>query len=274
MWIKKSDILKLSDDIRRSIDGIDVDFRDNEQNAWSMLKNDIHTLANHKFEQVDSLNKERNIMAETLANISHQLKTPITSTMIMADLLQEVPEEKQTEFIYNIKIAVSQMEWLVSNLLKMAKIDAGVVEFDKSSTSSNELLSDAIKPLQILLELKGQEIEIKGEIELECDRLWTVEAITNILKNASEHSPSNTVITVDTGVNPISSWISISDSGYGIPFDEMGNLFDRFEGVRSDSGYGIGLPLALSIMKGQNGDIEVDGGGRGAGAKFTLKFFK
>ncbi|MCL2402363.1 MAG: HAMP domain-containing histidine kinase [Oscillospiraceae bacterium] len=279
MWIRKSELKKLSADIRRIIDGQDIDLRDNCEGAWGILKNDIHTLANLKNEQVSALSRERDVMKDTLTNISHQLKTPLTSMMIMADLLENAlamdnpPPDKQAEFLSNIKIGLTRMEWLATALLKMAKLDAGVIEFSKELIQSDALVTLALEPLQILLEIKNQRVEVSGEAALICDKRWTAEALTNTIKNASEHSPNGGEIRIASGKNPICSWISVTDSGEGIHHTKIAGLFKRFEGSRSDKGYGIGLPLALAIMRGQNGDIEVDGGGKGTGATFTLKLY-
>lgn len=274
MLIRKREIKKLSDDIRKIIDGQTVDFRDNREGVWGILKNDIHTLATLKNEQVDSFQHDRDLMADTLANISHQLKTPLTSMMIMADLLENAPPDKQTEFISNIKIGLTRMEWLVSALLKMAKLDAGAIEFSMENIQSSRLVNLALEPLQIILDIKNQCLESSNEIELFCDKRWTSEALTNVIKNASEYSPISGKIRIESGMNPVCKWISVTDSGDGISKNKIANLFKRFEGSRSDMGYGIGLPLALAIMRGQNGDIDVDGGGHGCGATFTLKLFK
>jgi signal transduction histidine kinase len=278
--INKREIEKLSADIRRIIDGQDVDLRDNREGAFSILKNDVHSLANLKSEQIDVLQADRDAMKNTLADISHQLKTPLTSMMIMADLLestlaQELPApDKQAEFVANIKTGLARTDWLVSSLLKMAKLDAGAVEFAHAKANSDEMIELALEPLQILLDVKNQRVTVGGETELVCDKRWTVEALTNILKNASEYSPEGGKIRTQSGENPICAWIAVTDSGTGIPNTEIASLFKRFEGSRSERGYGIGLPLAFAIMRGQNGDIQVDGGASGEGATFTLKFFK
>lgn len=275
MWISKDEITGLSDDIRKIIDGENIDFRDNKEGMWSLLKNDIYTLSTMKSEQADSFQKERNIMNNMLTDISHQLKTPITSLLIMSDLLENSPLENQREFIRNIKMGILQMEWLVANILKLAKLDSKVVEFVKRKIDIKYLIELSLEPLQILLDIKNQEVEIiESNLELYCDIKWTAEALTNVIKNASEYSPNNSKIIIDAGENPICQWVSVRDSGKGISFNNMGNLFKRFEGSRSEKGYGIGLPLALSIMKGQNGDIDVDGGGNGVGATFKLKLYK
>lgn len=274
MLIRKNEIQKLSSDIRRMIDGQKVDFRDHREGAWNLLKNDIYTLAYLKNEQVDSFQYERDAMSDTLANISHQLKTPLTSMMIMADLLENAPPDKQAEFITNLKIGLTQMDWFVSALLKMAKLDAGAIKFSKDNIASDELISLALSPLHILLDVKDQCIDIAGSTELYCDKHWTAEALGNVIKNASEYSPVGSRIHIESGMNPICRWISVTDGGEGIPRHKISGLFRRFEGSRSTKGYGIGLPLALAILRSQNGDIEVDNGGHGKGATFTFKFFK
>lgn len=274
MLIKKSEIKKLSDDIRKIIDGQTVDLRDNREGVLGILKNDIHILANLRNEQIDVLQNERDFMKDTLTNISHQIKTPLTSMMIMADLLENASPDKQTEFLSNIKTELKRLEWLADALLKMAKIDAGAIKFSKENVQANELINLALEPLQILLDIKNQYVEINNGTNLFCDKRWTAESLTNIIKNASEYSPVNGKIIIDSGINPICSWISVTDSGDGISTAKIANLFKRFEGTHNDKGYGIGLPLALAIMRGQNGDIEIDGGGNGIGATFILKFYK
>ena len=274
MWISKRDIKELSDNIRKIIDGQPLDIRDNHEGEWGILKNDIHTLASLKNEQADTLRQERDSMRDTLTNISHQLKTPLTSMTVMADLLENAPPDKQAEFLSNIKIGLNRMEWLVSALMKMARLDVGTINFRRESIPSNTLINLALEPLQILLDVKDQFAHVSDETELFCDKRWTAEALTNIIKNASEYSPTGSKIYIESGMNPICRWISVTDSGEGITTAKIANLFKRFEGSRSDKGYGIGLPLALAIMRSQNGDIEVDGGGSGTGATFTLKFYE
>jgi len=274
VWIKAREIEELSQNIRKIIDGQDIDLRVSHEGVWNILKNDIHILAKLKNEQVNVLQHDKDLLKDTLADISHQLKTPLTSMMIMIDLLEEAPPDKQIEFIRHIQGGLQRTEWLVSALLKMAKLEAGAVTFSRESVDSNTIIEQAIEPLQIQLELKGQIIKISGKAELDCDKRWTVEALGNIIKNASEHSPDGSEIRIESGANPICTWISVTDSGQGLKLAQIAKLFRRFEGSESSTGYGIGLPLALAIMRGQGGDIEVAGGGRGQGASFTLKLFR
>ena len=276
MVIKKKDIVALSENIRKIIDGQDVDLRDNREGPLSILKNDIHTLASMKREQVDILEDETALMRSTMENISHQLKTPLTSMLIMADLLEDAPKDKQAEFLSNIKRELLHVDWLVSTLLKMAKLDANAVFFTLEDVTANTLLEQALEPLQILREVREQHIELSGNLALifHCDIPWTKEALTNVIKNAMEHSPPQSIIRIVVDENPICKWIAITDSGEGIPRTKIKSLFRRFSGERSKKGYGIGLPLALAIMHGLGGDIEVNGGGNGRGATFVLKFYR
>ena len=273
MLVRKKEVTKLSEDIRKIIDGQNIDLRDNREGPWSILKNDVHTLANLKNEQMNTLKQEHEHMRETLANISHQLKTPLTSMMIMADLLEEAPKHKQEEFVTNIKRELNHTQWLVTALLKMAKLDSGAIEFTRDSASTKELINLALEPLEILLELKKQQVELLGEITLYCDKKWTAEALTNVIKNASEHSPNDSTIKIEVGSNPICKWMSVTDEGVGISNTGIKQIFKRFEGTRQDKGYGIGMPLSLAIMKSQGGDIQVQSDGNHKGATFVLKFY-
>jgi len=270
--IRKNDVEALSGDIRRIIDGADIDVRDNREGAWSRLKNDIHTLASLKSEQAAALQHERDLMKDMLADVSHQLITPLTSMTLMADLLDAAPEDRRAEFAANIRSGLARMEWLVSSLLKMAKLDAGSVEFSLEKVHSGTLIDRGLEPLRILLDVRDQTVEILGEAEFSCDVRWTAEALSNVVKNASEHSPQGSVLRIESGSNPLCSWISVTDAGQGMTTSDIARIFTRFEGSRSDTGYGIGLPLALAIMRGQTGDIDVDGG-TGTGATITLKFY-
>jgi len=270
MIISRKELTSLSADIRKIIDGQAIDLRDNLEGRLSVLKNDIHTLSGRLNEQALTLQKEKAAMANTLADISHQLKTPLTAMTVMVELLESAPPEKRAEFIANLKQGLAQTEWLANALLKMAKLESGSAELNPIYIQAQELVDIALAPLRILLDIKDQRINFAGEALLYCDKNWTPEAITNIIKNASEHSPEGSTIEIATGANPISSWIAITDAGEGIPDSEIKSLFKRFGGSRK--GIGIGLALALAIMRGQNGDIEVNGGS-GSGATFTFKFY-
>lgn len=274
MWIKKKEVEQLSEFVKGYISGEELDIRDNREGAFPILKNDIYSLVDKKNEQIKLLESERDILSDYMADISHQLKTPITSMMIMADLLEDAEPEKQKEFIHNIRFSLNKMEWLVGALLKMAKLDAHAIDFIKKDVKASELV-EAVKPsVAILLDINNQTLELKNDCVINCDKRWTVEALTNIVKNAIEYSPKDQVIEIDSGTNPMYDWISVKDSGNGMSRDQYAALFKRFEYSTNENGFGIGMPLALAIVKGQGGDIDVDFGEDGQGTTFIIKFYK
>ncbi len=274
MWIRKKEVEQLSEFVKGYISGEELDIRENREGVLPVLKNDIYSLVDQKNEQIRVLEAERDVLSWYMADISHQLKTPITSMRIMADLLEEAEPEKQAEFIHNIQFSLNKMEWLVGALLKMAKLDAHAIDFHKKDVKASELL-EAVKPsVAILLDVRDQTLELKNDFAINCDKHWTVEALTNIVKNAIEYSPKESTIEIDSGENPMYHWISVKDSGAGMSREQYAALFKRFEYSTNENGFGIGMPLALSIVKGQGGDIDVDFGGNGEGTTFVIKFFK
>ncbi|MBQ8117378.1 MAG: HAMP domain-containing histidine kinase [Lachnospiraceae bacterium] len=274
MWISKGEIEELSQYIKECNAKEFPDIRDNKEGPYSILKNDIYMLIHAKNEELKNIYAERDALSEYMSDISHQLKTPITSMLIMLDLLENAGPEKREEFIRNIKFSLTKMEWLVEALLKMAKIDANAVDFVKKKTAVSEILKEVEASVAILLDVNDQVIEQKADVEISCDKKWMAEALTNIIKNAIEHSPSGSVIFVDCGENPLYYWISVKDSGTGLERNSYSAIFKRFEYSTNENGFGIGMPLALKIVKGQGGDIDVDFGGNGEGATFTIKLFK
>lgn len=274
MWIRKKEVEQLSEFVKGYISGQELDIRDNREGAFNILKNDIYSLVNKKNEQIKVIEEERDILSKYMADISHQLKTPITSMMIMTDLLEDAETQKQKEFIHNIRVSLKKMEWLVGALLKMAKLDAHAIDFIKKDVKASELLEAVNPSVAILLDIKNQSLELNNDGVINCDKRWTVEALTNIVKNAIEHSPENHAIEIDSGENPMYGWISVRDSGKGMSREQYAALFKRFEYSTNENGFGIGMPLALSIVRGQGGDIDIDFGGNGQGTTFILKFFK
>lgn len=274
MLIRKKEVLELSEGIRSAMEGGKFDPRDNKEGAFSILKNDIYTLIHWEQEQRCAAIEEKERLAEYLSDISHQLKTPITSMLLMTELISKAPADKQKEFLLCIKKEARHMEWLVTALLKMAKLDSSVVPLHSEKISVRELLDEALKSIEVLLDIRNQRVILQKDFCLFCDKKWTAEALINLLKNASECSEENSDIVVESGENPIYCWISVTDAGEGLSREQLSGLFRRYEGSRKENGYGIGLPLALSIMRAQNGEIEVLPGGRGEGATFIMKFYK
>ncbi|MDR0818847.1 MAG: HAMP domain-containing histidine kinase [Oscillospiraceae bacterium] len=272
MFINKRDIERLSADIRRAIDGEQIDFRENSEGVWSILKNDIYTLSSRLNEQADNLSREKSGMSTALADISHQLKTPLTSALMMSELLEneELPPKKRQEFLRSLQNSLEHTEQLVLSLLKIAKLDSGTIDFKREIVMSDALINSAILPLKVMLESRNQTLNVNcAEVSVVCDKTWTSEALTNIVKNASEYSPDGGEITINGGDNALFGYISVTDSGEGLTREQIPRLFERFQSANKRGGVGIGLNMARTIMRSQGGDIEVT-----IPNTFTLKFFK
>jgi len=252
-----------------------MDIRENSEGELSILKNEIYRVTVSLTEVADSLNKDKTELASALSDISHQLKTPLTSLGIMTDLLDDdaLLPEKRREFIESIRMGQNRMEWLVLSLLKLAKLDAGAA-LNQHSVTLSSLVSTALSALLIPMEIKEQAVSVSGEdASVFCDPEWTAEAVCNIVKNAVENAPAGGRITIAYGANPLFNYIEVRDNGSGIDRTDMPNLFKRFyrgKNAGKDS-VGIGLSMSLAIMRKQNGDIEV---ANNEGAVFTLKFYK
>jgi signal transduction histidine kinase len=276
--VRDSELAELSDYLRRVGSGhADLEIRSQSEGPLSLLRNDIYKCIDRLNEHSEELEREREGMAEALADISHQLKTPLTSLMMTVDFLDDeaLDADKRAAFLDDIRTALTRMEWLVGALLTFARLDAGSIEFKRETMPISDLVSDAVRDVAIMLEVRNQTLHIAGSMHAEtitCDKHWTCEALTNIIKNASEHSPEGGSITVAWGTNPVSTFITVTDSGPGIKAEDIPGLFRRFNQSNKQGGTGIGLPLAQAIAKAQKGDIEVDSTSQGA--TFTLKLYK
>ena len=273
-------IQKLTGYLKRITDGeYTLDIRDNEEGELSILKCELYKVTARLSEYNERLRQEKVRLSDSLADISHQLKTPLTSMMVMADLLQDggLPEEKRKEFTGRIHTQLERIQWLVSSLLKLSKLDAGVAEMRPESISVSALLDRAVSPLLIPMELKELTFKKEGPEKafLIADTHWTEEALVNILKNCVEHTPSGGRLHVKWADNPLYTEIRIADNGEGIAQEDIPHIFTRFykgKNAVPDS-VGIGLALAKNILLRQNGDITVESR-PGMGTIFQLRFYK
>lgn len=274
------EIEKLSAYLRRIYNGdYSLDIRDNMEGELSILKNEIYKVTLILSKQAEALQAEKEQLADVLSDISHQLKTPLTSMMVMSELLSsdELEPEKRKEFTKNLEIQFRRMEWLLTSLLKLSKLDAGTVEFKKEKILASEAVKQALKPVLIPMELKEQKLKINGDEEISFlgDFNWTVEALVNILKNCMEHTQEGGTISVIYSDNPIFVQIQIMDNGSGIEKEDLPFIFKRFYKGKNagEDSIGIGLALAKSIIVSQNGDVTV-ASQKNQGTEFNIKFYK
>lgn len=254
-----------------------LDIRDNEEGQLSILKNGIYKMTTMLREQKNILQRDKLHLADSIADISHQLKTPLTSLFVLTDLLQDEPKEDiRTEFITKLRTQLIRMEWLVSSLLKLSKLDAGTVTMKQESYDLRALVDDVLASLSIPLEIKMIETAVEGKspVSLIGDRNWTREALLNVIKNSIEHTPERGKLHISITDNPLYTRVTISDSGPGIAKKDLPYVFQRFyRGANAgDDSVGIGLAMAHTIIKKQGGDITAHSQ-EGQGASFVLTFY-
>lgn len=248
------------------------------EDELSILKNELYKVTIKLKEDAENSKKDKNNLKTTLADISHQLKTPITSVLIILDNLIDNPDMDITtreDFLRDIKRELININFLVLNLLKLSRLDSNTVHFFKKQVSLEELVSESLKRVEVLCDLKNIKIDksLAKDITIFGDANWQVEAITNILKNSIEHSKDNSTLIITTKTNKVYASIEIQDFGSGITPKDLPHIFERFykgEGSSSDS-IGIGLSLAKKIIESNNGLIMVDASKKGT--TFTIKYF-
>lgn len=253
---------------------------DNQEEDLSLLKNEIYKTAITLNEQTLLLKKDKESLKDSLSDISHQLKTPLTSINLMIDTLRHqdnLSTMERRELLNNIHRKITNTNFLVHSLLKLSKFDANTIEFNRQNNSLSKILKEVLDNLSTLSDLKDIKINIKGskDISLYCDYKWEVEALTNIIKNCIEHSNNSSKIDITYQKNDIFTKIIIQDNGCGISKKDLPHIFDRFYKAQNSSkdSIGIGLSLAKTIIEKDNGYITVDSV-INKGTTFTIKYLK
>lgn len=255
-----------------------LEIEDNVEDELNSLKNELYKLTVMLKSRTDDSLKEKEMVYNLVSDISHQLKTPLTSIQILLDNLNEsknMDEATRNRFIFEVSRKAESMNWLIKSLLKLSKIDAKAVEFKDENVNLNSMLEEIVNNLEIMAEVKNIFIKLntKENVNVVLDFAWNKEAIQNIVKNAIEHSKSTVKITLSD--NKVYSKIEIEDNGEGISKKDIKHIFDRFykSSNASEDSIGIGLALSKSIIEKQNGYIGVESK-EGIGTKFVIKYIK
>lgn len=258
----------------------DIDINDFNEGELSILKNEISKTTTMLRQVADNSVKDKLNLKDSLGDISHQLKTPLTSITIMIDNILDSPdmdEKTRKKFLINIKREILNINFLVMSLLKLSKFDANVVKFNKESVYLKDIIIESIKNVSMIKELKNITIKVSGDdnIKLLCDFKWQVESITNILKNSIEHTSEYGTVEVNYSENKLYTRILIKDNGKGINSDDLPHIFDRFYKGKngSDDSFGIGLSLSKTIIEKEGGSITVKSTPN-IGTIFTIKYLK
>ena len=248
-----------------------------EQDVFSNLEDEIYKTVLALRESREKLRKEKERLADNLADISHQFKTPLTSLSVLGELLhRHLSGTEDAALVDRMEEQTQRLVDLTAALLTLSKADAGVLAFEKRQVLASELIECSLETVRPLLEEKEQGVKTLGEdFFLQCDLGWTREALGNLLKNASEHAPERSEISIRVWDNPVFAEIAVEDSGPGFSAKDLCRLFERFyrgENASKDS-VGIGLSLAKSLVESQNGEIRAENRKEG-GARFLIKFYK
>lgn len=251
---------------------------ESQEGELSVLQSEIVKMTRRIREQNKALRREKEHLADSLADIAHQLRTPLTAANLTLSLLEREPGASQRRnLLAETKELYAHMEWLIESLLKLSRLDAGVVEFQSARVRADSLIREAARPLLFSMELHNiaLEADVPGDIEIQGDPGWLAEALRNILKNCAESAGDNGRIEIVCEDNPLFTEIVVHDSGPGIPAEDLPFLFERFyRGKNSDTaGYGIGLALCKNILLRQGGTVRAKNHPRG-GAMFILRFHK
>ncbi|HFL2491177.1 TPA: sensor histidine kinase [Clostridioides difficile] len=251
----------------------------NQEGQIGLLKTELLKMTTILNEKVELLKREKIFLNNTISDISHQLKTPMTSLIMLNDLLyNDVPYEVKIDFLNKIKNQLNRMDWLIKSMLKLSKVEAKVINFKKDKVKFSELIHRAMLSMKIPMEIKNQKLTIEGNDNVSYigDIDWSVEALVNIIKNCVEHTPKFGNIIITYKENPLFSELIIKDEGEGIDKKDIPHVFKRFYRGRSSSkedSVGIGLAMSKSIIESQNGDIYVNSE-KGKGTEFHIIFHK
>lgn len=271
------DIIKCIEQINKKKYEIQIDSISEDE--LSILKNEIYKTTIMLKEAAENSSKDKLNLKKSLEDISHQLKTPLTSILVMLDNIIEdsnMEEKIRNDFIVDIKRNVLNINFLVQSLLKLSKFDANTVHFVKQENDLKTIVEESIKNVSTLCDLRNINIKlnIKENSKIICDDKWQIEALTNIIKNAIEHSKNNSNIIINIENNNVYSMIEVIDFGEGIAKKDIKHIFERFyrcKNTKTDS-IGIGLALAKTIVEEDKGTISVES--NKLETKFIIKYYK
>lgn len=250
-----------------------------EEGELSILRTQIHKMNLKLQENQSALQKEKMHLVEALQDISHQIRTPLTTLFLLAERLKEdpLPQQRRRTLLQEEIRHLRQIDWLIGSLLKMAKLDADTAVFEEKTVLVSELVLKALDPLRIPMELREQSVvlQIQEGASFRGDFSWSAEAMTNLLKNAMEHMDPGGKIYVTAEENVLFTELVLRDEGPGIPQEDLPHLFERFYKGKNakENSVGIGLALSRMILAKQRGTLKAENALDG-GAKFTIRFYR
>ena len=271
-------IAQLSLSLDKVLHGNAIQIDDQYEGELSILSDEISKMIIKLNEQTELLQKDKVRLTNAIADIFHQMRTPLTSINLSLTVLNDehLSDDKALYYRRNIKKQLEKLQWLIETLLKMSKIDAKTAIFHRQEIFVKDILTKAMEPFAIPMELKEQKLILSCTNEkIYVDDQWTMEAFSNLIKNAMEHTPDGGTIQLNVSENPLFTEIIIQDNGEGIPEEDIPYMFERFYKGRNakPESVGIGLAFARMIITAQDGTISVRNNPNG-GACFSVRFYK
>ncbi|MCH5199285.1 MAG: HAMP domain-containing histidine kinase, partial [Oscillospiraceae bacterium] len=276
---RKNEIEQLINYLREIENGVySLKISENAEDEISKLSNEIYKITVLLRETAQENKTQTKVLAAYLADISHQIKTPLTCVSIMLDNILDSPdmdEKTKRDFLSETRRQINLITSLCVTLLKLSKLDSGTVEFTSSKIRADELINAALKNVAVLLDIKNIGVSLSGNLDayITADIKWQTEAISNIIKNAAEHSSENSEIDISVENSGLFVKIRIKDEGEGIDDSDLGHIFERFYKAKSSStqSFGIGLALAKSVIEKDNGSVYASSK-KGEGTVFTVAY--
>lgn len=256
----------------------EMDLSAYSEGEFGVLRDELYKMTVRLREQADCLRADRARLADAMTDISHQLRTPLTAIRLNLSLLRDgtATASQRLTLLQETLSLLDRFDWLLDAMLKLSRIDAGVVSFQREMTGALALVNRAAQPLQIPMELHGQSllIDIPADLTLFCDPPWTAEALGNILKNCMEHMQAGGTLLVRATGNALYAEVIVEDDGSGIDPDDLPHLFERFYRGKDApiQSAGVGLALTRTILAAQDGSVRAENRPAG-GARFTIRLY-
>ena len=258
--------------------GRTVDFSNCREGDVAVLANELSKMVSRLSRTRDQLSRERNALADSLADVSHQIRTPLTAITLMLPVVERADDARERKrAVHELESMIERVSWLVTTLLKIAKVDAGAMRVDKREVRAAEVVRRAVAPLATAMDLRDVNLvlDLDESAVFQGDAPWTAEAVENVAKNCMEHTPAGGTVTVTAREDALACTITVSDTGPGIAPEDLPRIFERFyrgraevpatsagerrgegadaEDVRQPAGFGIGLSLAQALVSAQGG---------------------
>ncbi len=278
------DIARLSDKVGRYLHGyMELYIQEQKEGELAILESEIGKMILRLRNQADLLQQDKRYLSDSIADISHQIRMPLTTMNLIVSRLssQGLTESKRGQLMMELEGLLVHIDWLIQSLLTISKLDAGTIKMQGVKVSVRRLIHSATETLEIPIELRQQTLVITcaPEVSFHGDMKWMKEALMNIVKNCMEHTPEGGEIQICATENALFSEIIVQDNGPGIAKEDLPHLFERFYKGRnsSDKSVGIGLALARMIIQEQHGNVSAENvmdRGQIRGARFVIRFYK